>query len=289
MADYIGDSQVDLSKEQLIVGMMQQRLRQNLFFAGTIRDVSANAVPGAKSISYPEWNNNFVVNKLPYPHDDDSVTTACEPQRLVMREDKLSLDQHPNIVWEIPDSAGLQSKVDLELAALDEATYAHGASIDNEIWDGLYTGAAVANDATDSGDILTNIFCCEQELREANVPYVFGDIFYSITPAGKKALMTSGSVKITDASVYGNNIPLVKGEIGALGGARLIVSNHADQGVDGQMMWHKNAMVFGLQKAPNYETDRDIKCKTSIYSVDQFYGLKVMKTGNMISKVVAAP
>lgn len=286
MADYIGDTAVDVSKAELVVGMIQPKLRQSLLFLPTIRDVSDRAVPGAKSISYPKIEGEFVVNKLPYPHDNDTVTTACEPQVLTMTEDELLLDCHPNVVWAIPDSANLQSMVDLELTGLDHAVYAHGRDIDQGIWDDLFTGADAANDVTDTGDLYNNILCAEQMLREANVPYEMGDIFYSMTPAAKKALFAGTTYKITDASVYGNQVPLVRGEIGMLGGARLIVSNHADQGVDGQMMWHRNAMVIGFQKSPNYETDRDIKCKVTEYSVDQFYGKQVLCGGKYIAKVI---
>lgn len=286
MADYIGDTAVDVSKAELIVNMIQPKLRQALLLLPTITDVSDRAVPGAKSISYPKIEAEFQVNKLPYPHDNDAVTTACEPQVLTMTEDELILDCHPNVVWAIPDSANLQSMVDLELTGLDHAVYAHGRDIDQCIWDDMFAGADVANDITDTGEVYDNILCGEQKLREANVPYEMGDIFYTINPAAKKALFTSTTRQITDASVYGNQVPLVRGEVGMLGGARLIVTNHADQGVNGQMMYHRRAMVFGLQKAPNYETDRDIKCKVTEYSVDQFYGKKVMCGGKYIAKVV---
>lgn len=291
MADYIGDTAVDVSKAELIVNMLQPKLRQSLLLLPTITDVSGRAVPGAKSISYPKIDGEFVVNKLPYPHDNDAVTTACEPQVLTMTEDELILDCHPNVVWAIPDSANLQSMVDLELAGLDHAVYAHGRDIDKCIWQDMFDGAAVANNVANTGEVYENILCAEEKLRAADVPYEMGDIFYSISPAAKKALFTGTVHKITDASVYGNQVPLVKGEIGMLGGARLIVTNHAVDtvgGLDitGQMMWHRKAMVFGLQKAPNYETDRDIKCKVTEYSVDQFYGKKVLCGGVYISKVV---
>lgn len=280
MADYIGDTQVDVSKEELVVDMMQMRLRQASQFIGTIRDESARAVPGAKSISYPRWNGGFTVNKLPYPHDDDAVTTACEPQRLVMVEDELLLNQHPNIVWEVPDSAGLQSKVNLEIAALDEAVYAHQDSIDNEIYDELY--AAAANTAATTGDVLSDIFLLKSKLKEANVVTNVGDVFAALTPANEKDILLSSTNRIIDASVYGGQTPLIQGEIGMVAGVRLVVSNNADQGL---MVYHRNSMIFGLQKAPNFETDRDIKCKTTIYSVDQFYGKQVMDGGKYIAKL----
>ena len=291
MADYIGDTAVDVSKAELVVGMIQPKLRQSLQFLPTITDVSDRAVPGAKSISYPKIEGEFQVNKLPYPHDNDSVTTACEPQVLTMTEDELILDCHPNVVWAIPDTANLQSMVDLELTGLDHAVYAHGRDIDLCIWQSLFDEADVANNVSDTGDVYDNILCAKAALRKKNVPFEIGSIFYSLDPDAEKQIMGSTKYRITDASVYGNSTPLVRGEIGMLGGARLIVSNHAndataDADITGQMMWHKRAMVIGFQKAPNYETDRDIKCKVTEYSVDQFYGKKVLCGGAYISKVV---
>lgn len=280
MADYIGDTQVDVTKEQLVVGMMQMRLRQSSQFISSIMDVSDRAVPGAKSISYPRFSAGFTVNKLPYPHDDDAVQTACEPQRLTVVEDELLLNQHPNIVWEIPDSANLQSKVDLELAALDEATFAHGDSIDKEIYAELFA-AATAGPVT-TGSTLDDILTLKMELKKANVPMEIGNIFAALDPDAEKDILLNGSPKITDASVYGNNTPLVRGEIGMIYGVRLLSSNNADSGL---MVYHRNAMIFGLQKTPNYETDRNIKCKTTEYAVDQFYGKQVMQGGAFAAKL----
>jgi len=293
MPDVIGGTALAATKEDAVASFLQAKLRQSALLLPTVTDYSSLAVPGAKSVSIIKQSGEFVVNKLPTPNDDN---TACPlPQAINFGADKIDFDCRAHVGWQIDDFCDVQSKISATAQALESAAYAHAADIDKCIYADLFDGAAVANDVTDSGDIITNIACAEQKLREQNVPYQMGDIFYVMTPEAKKNLLVAGSLKIIDTSVYGGQMPLIQGEIGMLLGARLIVTNHANPlfndkivgaPVTGQMMYHRRALGFALQAGPQMKSVEDPNCFTTAYGLAQMYGKKVMCDGNYAAKIV---
>lgn len=292
MADFIGGTALASTKQDAIAAFTQMRLRQSSLLLPTVRDYSALAKPGDKSVTIPVKSNDFTVNKLDNPLDND--TNCPAPQVVTYGGDKIDFDQKAIVNWTISNFDDLQSQINASAEAISDAAWAHGDDIDKTIYAGLFDGAAAANNVTDTGDIISNIANAEQKLREANVPYRVGDIFYVLTPEAKKDLILSGSIKILDTSVYGNQMPLLQGEIGMLLGARLIVTNNANPAfntglvgvpVKGQMMYHRDALGFALQAGPQVKSVEDPHCWVTKYAMAQLYGKKSLQAGKLVAKV----
>jgi len=200
MADVIGATALAGTKEDAIAGFLQAKLRQSALLLPTVTDYSSSAIDGRQSVSITKQSDEFVINKLPTPNDDNS---ACPlPQKITFGADKIDFDCRAHVSWQIDDFCDMQSRISATAEAMESAGYAHGAHIDKLIYANLFDNASADNAVTDSGDIITNIACGEQKLREANVPYTIGDIFYVMTPEAKKDLLVSGNSTWFCASVW---------------------------------------------------------------------------------------
>lgn len=90
-------------------------------------------------------------------------------------------------------------------------------------------------------------------------------------------------------------MPLLRGEVGMLLGARLIVTNFANPAfnsklagapVKGQVMYHRRALGFALQAGPRLKQIDDPNCFTTAYGMAQMYGMKALCDGRYIAKIV---
>ena len=100
-----------------------------------------------------------------------------------------------------------------------------------------------------------------------------GNIFAVVNPDVEAALLTSASNPIIDASRYGNQMPLVNGEIGMLFGARIVVTTSNDE-TNGPIVYHREAAAVGFDWTARLQSDYDVKKLETFYNMDQLYGIK---------------
>lgn len=267
----IGDTQTGVLKQDLILQFAQRELIQSQQLLPTVYDVSQYAVQGVGKISFPRAGS-FTVGKFTVPED----TQCGVPQVLTYAEDELTLDQHAFVCWSIKDKAGMQSMLPLEIDAAQRAGRAHAADLDKTIFEAIQAGASAVNVLT-ADDQLTRLLKLVTALKNNKVPMDGGNIFAVINPTIEQALLTSSSNPIIDASRYGNQLPLVNGEIGMLFGARIVVTTSSDE-TAGPIVYHREALAIGFQMAARLQQDYDVKCLETVYNMDQLYGLRFLNS-----------
>ena len=113
MADLItGLPEVDATRQELVAAMVQRELKAQAIVASSVMDVSQFAEPGSKTIKFPKATSFNVEKKL--------SGSAASAQALTYTTDDLPLDQHAVIQWIIEKRASLQSRVNLEMEAINE-------------------------------------------------------------------------------------------------------------------------------------------------------------------------
>ena len=281
MADQIiGDAAV--KRQALIAALVQKELIASSKLAATVMNVSQFAVPGSKSIEFPYANSFSVTKKV--------SGTAVDAAALTYAGDTLNLDQHAVIQWLIEDKASLQSIVNVEVDAIARATRAHAKGVDVDVYTQLIAGADNAaqsvsftgntNTTMGRADIINALKILE--LQEVDVEN--GEVYLAINPTQKSEILNISD--FIDASKFGSNVPIQKGVIGEVLGAKVIVTTSVT--ADAAVMYHKEALALGFQQMPRFKQQSDLANVAERYSLDQLYGLKYMQEGIMSVKLYQA-
>ena len=271
----IGDTQTSVLKQDVIVEIAQRQLIQSTQLLPSIYDVSRFGVAGAGKASFPKAGA-FTVGKMALPED----TECAVPQSLVYAEDELIFDQHAFVCWSIKDKAQLQASLNVQIDAAQRAAKAHAADLDKVIYEALEASATAV---TATGDMLTKIFKLRAALKNNKVP-MDGSVFAAINPDQELELLTSASNVIIDASKYGSQTPLLTGEVGMIGGVRILVTTSADN-ANGPVVYHREALAVGFQMGARLQSEYSVKCLETTYNMDQIYGYKSLLGGLAAVKV----
>ena len=122
------------TKNDLIVSAVQKNLIEKSILAGTVRDVSAFAVKGAKSFSVPKLSNFSVTNR--------TFGAAGDATSLVDSSDNIALDNNAYIAYLFDSRDSYQSSIEYKVEAAMRASLAHAKNVDQQV---LATIDAVAD------------------------------------------------------------------------------------------------------------------------------------------------
>lgn len=274
MADVItGDAEIAASKMTLIVAMAQKELAQAAKLLPTITDVSHLAEAGLNQISFPDYGSFTVTKK--------TSKTAVDAQALTASVDTLALSEEAVIQWIIEKKQAKQSRNNLEAEFAIRAAAALGREVDVDIITALEAGAAAGNAVAGliaSGITNDDILEMRMALDDAFVPEENRTLV--VLPLQEKEMLLLD--KFTSAD-YIQDKPLVSGFIGRIYGINVV--KHTGLTANIALMYHKECCVFGMQSEPEYDNQKDLANLGVRYSIDQLYGLKVLKAGVMISKL----
>jgi hypothetical protein len=239
-------------------------------------DVSQYAIKGAKSISFPYLSERFVVQKR----------TSGQPgtkQKHVYAEDKLDLNQNAYISWIIENFDNLQSSIDVEMKAIEDAATSHGEDFDAFLLKLLVDNASATNNVSFSSALTKeNLTAMIQKLDEANVPESERSLI--IRPRGKKQVMDIAD--FLNADKLGSDRIVSKGQIGEVFGVPVIMSNNwPSASTTEAVMAHREGALYGFQSAPALgdAPDLDYGVGSRQFAMDQLYGGKSMQSGIFIS------
>lgn len=269
---------VDATRMQFIAEIVQRELAAKAKMRGLISDVSEFAEPGRKSIDFPKLGSFSVTKRA------DGV--KADATALAYSSDQLALDQNATVQYILEKKATIQSRLKLEAANAQRAASAHSRGVDIDVLEAMALGAAVGNNVLYNAlDIRDNILEVVQNLDEADAPEE--SRFLVFRPAQKKLMLAVDN--FVSAEKYGDRTPIVTGEIGMVYGLRLVMSNTATTTfIDGVMLgFQSEAMALGFQIDPMIDEQKAIEYGAGAkrVAVDQLYGLKVLQSGNLISKI----
>ncbi len=261
----------EVQRQDLIAALVQRELIAQSVLAPTVMNVSKYAVKGAKSITFP-YAGHFAVH-------DKLQNTEVEAQTLTYSGDTLSLNLHKVIQWVIEKSASVQTPVDVELDAISRATRAMAKQLDSDIHAALILASSSSPDHivafAGSAIAIADIVDANKLLDIQDVPQD-GRVL-AISPTDKAALLKIAS--FVDASQWGNNQPIAKGVIGEVYGCKVVMSTVVT--TSRPILYHNEAVAWGLQMGPEFDQQKDLKNLGQRYSLDQMYGVKVMQGGIM--------
>lgn len=268
----------EVVEQAIILELVQRQLISQSKLAQTVLNVSDLAVPGASSIAFPR-SGDFTVQ-------DKSENTSVDAQVVTYATDVLSLDKHKVIQWLLEDRANLQSKPNVVLDTIARATRGLAKQLDVDIYAQLQLASASSPDhriALAGGTIVAADLTSALELLDvADVPDE--DRYIAIHPNEKKDLMDLAD--FNDASQWGDDSVIKKGIIGEVFGAKVLVSNVVTSGQPA--VYHREAVAFGFQSAPDYKKQYELKHLGWRHSVDSLYGVKVLNSGKMCVKLGSA-
>jgi N4-gp56 family major capsid protein len=269
----------EIQTNQLIVSYVQAKLFEQSQLLPTITDVSQFAVKGNSSIEFPIASQLVVKKK--------AVGAVTDGQAFSYTTDKLELNQEAYIRWTVEDRAKLQSIVDVDLDAIDNATQAHAEQVDIDIYKALYAGAGKSISFTGNTNTTlarADILGGRQWIKSSKVPNFQGNLFLAVNSTEEEDMLNIS--EFIDASKYGSNMPIMNGEIGMVHGVRIICSEVVD--TLKPVIYHKSALFFGLQAAPTYKTLPDLKQVGTEHLLWQLFGLKVTRDGRFAAKFLKA-
>ena len=256
-----GSTQLVATKQDLIAAMVQRELKFQAKLLPTITDVSVFAVKGSKSISFPKAGSFTVENR--------ATATAGSLQDLTFTTDTLNTDYRAFVAWSVDSVDEYQANVNVQAEYVKMASTAHARNIDELILTQLDTFSGYQQAA---GVDQSKILNARKWLlkNQANV----SDCVIVVNPDDEALLLAIPEFIRADA--YGaSNIP--SGVIGKIYGMNVLV--HSKPTLAKSFIYSKEAVAFGLQKAPQYDEQKNILIGTGamIAAVDQLYGFKSMR------------
>jgi hypothetical protein len=265
MADVItGNTQLGVTKADILTALVQRELKFNAMLLPWITDVSAFAIKGAKSISFPKFDSFVVATRASAAAGDASVITATQ--------DKLDLNINAYIAYIVDQMDAVQSTVDVDSLFAARAGAAHARYVDTQIIAALETAAGFdLGTAPLTKDL---VIAMRQKLKEneANM----NDLALLVSPAQESEMLKIA--EFTRADAYGSsNIP--NGVIGKVYGVPVLV--HTGMTSTSSIMFEKSAMAAGFQSGPNYSEQgaNQYGALSKRVAIDQLFGLKAMQTG----------
>jgi len=277
MADQITDiPEVNVTRMDFIVETVQRELAAAAKLAPTVRDVSEFALPGHKSISFPKLGS-FTVQKL-------GQNQKADAQALTATEDQLDLDQYATVQWILKRQAEEQSRLNFEQAYISRAASAHGRQIDLDILEEIIPNAS-GSVTYNASDIEDNILEVVQDLDSQFAPEE--DRYMVFRPAQKRLIL--GVANFVQANRYGDNTPIMTGELGMAYGLRFIMNNNTTANyVDGVMVgYQREGLALGFQIDPEFDEEKAIEygAGSMRQTLDQLYGVKSMQDGSYATVV----
>jgi hypothetical protein len=268
MADVItGNTELGATKQDLIAALVQRELAFNAKLLPYFTDVSAFAVPGSKSISFPKLTSFTVVNRSEGAQGDASALTATV--------DTMNLDFNAYVAYIIDATTKLQSNIQAELAYAKRAAAAHGRYVDSQIIVKLAAAAAsFQNVGADADVTYANLLAMQNALLTADGLLEEGAWLISVQQ--NAAILNLSQFQSNQA--YGE-MAIRDGMVKQILGMPVVIHN----ALAGKQLFlvGKESLAVGFQKAPSMDEQKANEYGVGAMrtAVDQLFGIKALQTG----------
>jgi HK97 family phage major capsid protein len=266
MADvYMGNTELGAAKQTLISNLVQRELAFQSILRNTVTDVSAFAVKGVKSISFPKLTGFSVVDRTEGVKGETTSLTATV--------DSINLDINAYVSWAIDAFTAKQITIDGQIESIKRASAAVARSIDEAIIAKLAaTAASFINVGADVDVTYANLVDMRKTLLKADA--VLANCVVVVSPAQEAALLKLTEFKSNE--YYGNaNVPM--GQVGMILGMPVFVHNGL---ADKQLfMYEKSAIAVGFSKEAEYgeESFLGLGVGAKRCAIDMYWGLGAMQ------------
>jgi len=271
MAD-MGITEIAATQQALIASLVMETLKQKSVLMPTITDYSHLVGPGAKSIDIPIRDQ--------FTAESKAENTGLTAQAMTFTADTIALDRHEAVFVRLERIADLQANVNVKAEIIQEMAAELALKVDQEIIiELLLTSAAApdhrlqyANTATDTLQ-QTDILEARRLLNMANVP--MNDRYALVPPDQEKALLLLSD--FVRADQYGSSQGLREGELGRVYGFTVI--QHTGLTNPDAIFYHKSHVGMAKQKAPSFDSDKDLANIADEMLMDWIMGFEVLDSG----------
>ena len=249
---------------------VQMYLAKRAILIPSVTDLTADAVPGVKSVGVGRRTGFTAANK--------TAGNAAVAQAFTWASDALALDQHKVVFARLENIADVQATIAQAPEIMEASTQAIVDALEAAVYTALAATKASAPDhrvkyATASTLSTKDIVEARRLLSVQNVP--FENRFLAINPNQEADLL-----KLEDflnASKYGNNGPLLNGEVGRILGFTVLVSNNVT--ADTSIAYHSSHVAFARQQITQFTSMPNLEYVATDYLMQALYGVKTLDTG----------
>lgn len=261
-----GNTELVATKQALISSLIQKELKFKAKLLPTVTDLSAFAVKGAKSISFPKLNSFTVQNR--------TSAAAGDIQALTSSVDTLDLNINAYVSFLIDSFDLQQTAIDAEMEYANRAAASLARYVDSQIISVLEAAAATdVGTAPITADMILD--AREQLLNSFADPAACALV---IGTDQEKVML-----KITDfvrADAYGSS-NIGSGVIGSVYGLPVMV--HQGVAAGKAYFYSKDAVGIAFQKQITMAEQAEIAYGTGAKRVamDMLFGCKALQTGEL--------
>lgn len=275
MANEIGITEVDATRQSLVASIVQETLKQKSILLGTVSDYSSYAAAGAKEVKIPR--------RAQFAAADKSENTDLTAQELTFSSDTISLNKHKAIYSKLERIAGLQANVQVQAEILAEMANELALQVDKDLVTVLKATSAAAPDhrvlfANSPTNTIqqTDILEARRLLNVQNVP--MDNRFLVIPPDQEKAMLLLSDFVRADA--YGSAGGLINGEVGRVYGFTVVMWNVSGSLASTEFLaYHKGHVGFAQQLTPEFETQKELKSVSTEFLLHHVYGTVTLDSG----------
>lgn len=276
MADVaIGNTQVGATKMDIIAAMVQKELKFKAVLSRYFEDVSAFAIKGAKSITFPKLSSFAVSQRASGTTGNATVITSTG--------DKLDLNIPAYIAYIIDQNDNVQSVLDWDSVCAERAGAAHARYLDEQLIVGLVAYAGV--DLGVVGDI-TRDAVLDARASVLKADAMMDELTLFISVAQEKAMLKIA--EFTQAQIYGSSA-VPSGVIGRVYGIPVVMHNGL---ADGQsFMAAKSGLAYGFQQGiqASEQNANEYGSQAKRVAADQLFGIKGLQLGEKGAAVGTSP
>lgn len=262
-----GNTELGLTKADIITAMVQKELAFRAKLRALITDVSQYAEKGAKTISFPKLGS-FVPQKRVEGQKGTSTVIGSTL-------DTMPLSENAYISWIVDSKTSIQNKIKVEAELAIRAAAAHGRGVDLDIIAYCEAAAGLSvNAATPAAptrdDILDMISFIEGNDGDLDL------CSFWVSTDSRKSLLKIDEFSKND--VFGRPV-IYTGQIGQLYGVPVIA--HNGLGSNQILLVEKSAMAIGFQSGPAMDeqgaNEYGVGAKRA--AMDMLYGLMASQQG----------
>jgi hypothetical protein len=262
MANEIGDTELGATKQELIEATAQKALIKASVTLGTVRDVSARAIKGAETISFPKFETLFTVEKR-------GSATAGNNQNPVLAKDTLALSERAHIQWLVDSHDALESTLSVDRELIELAGMEHGRQIDIDC-NAEFEAAGI--ETATAGNISQDIVLQMRRILMKNKANP-QRLYLKVGPDQEELLLKIDP--FVSAEKYGNAI-IPQGVLGLLYGVKVILD--VELAPQTYYMYDSMGFAFGFQRGPQFDEapKPEFGAGSKLQVLDQKYGLKAL-------------
>lgn len=268
MADVVaGNTELGATKQDLIAALVQRELAFAAKLLPYFTDVSAYAVPGAKTVSFPKLTSFTVVDRVEAAAGDASALTATV--------DQLSLDINAYIAYIVDAMTKKQSNIRAEMEYAKAAAAAHGRYVDSQIISVMGSGAySFQNVGADVDVTYANLVDMQYKYLGNDGLVEQGTWFMSVSQ--NKAIVQLTEFK--DFAAFGEMV-IRDGYVKQILGMPVVIHN----GLAAKQLFlcGKESIAVGFQSglAMDEQPANEYGVGAVRVAMDQLFGVKAMQTG----------